>query len=180
MFNNVAALFGGINPSNWTDGNAVAHQMSSDKSVLRTLFTQKGYPGANAMVYADNWYSFSSTNGKVVTALFRIRNTTESAINWTVRYHFTCHGGWGELASAALNGVSVFTSGSCTSSQGFTDLVLPVPANRTSTAIFVSTSSPPNFSIRSVAMAFSNNSLTLPAGLEFVDDLETATGGWEQ
>jgi hypothetical protein len=29
-------------------------------------------------------------------------------------------------------------------------------------------------------MAFGNNSLQLPAGLEFVDDLDTATGGYEQ
>ena len=33
---------------------------------------------------------------------------------------------------------------------------------------------------RATLLAFVNNSLTLPAGLEFVDDLDTATGGWTQ
>ncbi len=34
--------------------------------------------------------------------------------------------------------------------------------------------------LRSCRLAFYNNSLTLPAGLSYVDDLDTATGGWEQ
>jgi hypothetical protein len=34
--------------------------------------------------------------------------------------------------------------------------------------------------IRASQLAFYNNSLVLPAGLELVDDLETATGGYEQ
>ena len=33
---------------------------------------------------------------------------------------------------------------------------------------------------RASALAFHNDSLVLPAGLEFVDDLDTASGGYEQ
>ena len=33
---------------------------------------------------------------------------------------------------------------------------------------------------RSTILAFVSNSLALPAGLQFVDDLDTATGGWTQ
>lgn len=54
-----------------------------------------------------------------------------------------------------------------------------IPANRTSTVIFVSGSAPVA-TTRATLMAFSNDSLALPAGLEYVDDLDTATGGWEQ
>jgi len=64
--NNNPAFFGGVNPSTWTDGQGHAAQMSADKEVLRTLFTQKGYGGKNALVYADEWYFFSSTNGKML------------------------------------------------------------------------------------------------------------------
>ena len=45
--------------------------------------------------------------------------------------------------------------------------------------IFVSTGSHGG-PTRSVILAFYNDSLDLPAGLEFVDDLDTATGGYEQ
>jgi hypothetical protein len=34
--------------------------------------------------------------------------------------------------------------------------------------------------MRSLFLGFYNDSLKLPAGLEFVDDFDTATGGWEK
>jgi hypothetical protein len=60
------------------------------------------------------------------------------------------------------------------------DLVLPIPPGRVSTAIFVSTSNPMSGETRLSLLAFSNDTFALPAGLELVDDLETASGGWEQ
>jgi hypothetical protein len=181
MGNNNALLFGGVPPSTWTDGYGLAAQMSADKSVLRTLFQHKAYPGDNALVWAETWVYSGSTDGRVVTALFRIRNTTAAPITWPVTFNYTCYSGWGEIASAALNGASVYSAGGCAPGGGSIATVnLSIPAQRTSTAIFVSTSGQPAANMRSVMLAFSNNSLSLPAGLEFVDDLETATGGWEQ
>jgi hypothetical protein len=176
---NVPTVFGGVNPSTWTDGNATAAQISPDKDLQRALFTQKGYPGKNALVYADNWFSYSSTNGKVVVALFRVKNTTGSAINWSPSFVPSCYPPWGELASVAVNGFNAWVASSCNSSSAV-GLALSIPPSRTSTVIFVSTSGQPAPQIRSVILAFQNNSLDLPAGLEFVDDLETAVGDYTQ
>ncbi len=189
MANNDASLFGGIAPSSWTDGNAVASQMSSNKEVLRTLFNRKGYAGANALIHSESSLQYSSTNGRVATVLFRIRNTTAADIVWTPAFRVTSYSMWGELASVALNGASAWSStsvgGTVFPASGPFTVALSIPAGRVSSAIFVSTLSPPfNFGyptyIRSLFLAFVNNSLTLPAGLEFVDDLDTATGGWTQ
>ncbi len=177
---NSAAMYGGVAPSMWSDGSARAYMMSSDKEVLRTLFSRKGYGGKNALVAADEWYSYSSTNSKHAAALFRIRNTTENTISWRPSVYMTCYGGWGEWASIALNGAKVFEDGSNrTAMTPPTSVSLPIPPNRTSTAIFVAGSGPPQYT-RSLLLAFTNNCLELPAGLEFVDDFDTATGGWEQ
>jgi hypothetical protein len=181
MANNDPSLFGGVTPSAWTDGNALASQLSPDKEVLRALFTRKGFARANALVHSETYSYASSTNGKVVAALFRIRNTTPNTINWNASVRLTAFGPWGEWASVALNGVNVWNSGGGTlpATGGPYAIGLAVPGNRTSTAVFVSTSTQPS-GTRSVLLAFQNNSLALPAGLEFVDDLDTATGGWEQ
>jgi hypothetical protein len=167
-------MFGGISPSTWTDGNGIAGNMSSDMEVLRTLFSRKGFGGKNATIVADTWSSYSSTNGKVAVALFRIKNTTGGSINWTAEVFQTGYQSWGELASVAVNGVNVFAStGTLTASSHFSH-ILSIPGNAISTVIFVSTSSNPNNAMRAVFLAFDNNSLQLPAGLEYVDDLDTA------
>jgi len=184
LFGNNPTLFGGVYPSNWTDSAAVASQISADKSLQRALFTQKGYPGGSALVYSDvEAYYPSSTNGRVVLVLFRIRNTTDAAILWTPQYYFSSFYSWGQVASIALNGASVWTSGSYDTGGTQVNVTMGIPPNRTSTVIFVSHSGPYlNYSLmlRATVMGFLNNSLQLPAGLEFVDDLETATGGYEQ
>ena len=65
---------------------------------------------------------------------------------------------------------------------GSQTLSLEIPPGRTSRLIVVSTSSQPSSgsAMRLTRLAFTNNSLDLPAGLQFVDDLDTASGGWEQ
>jgi hypothetical protein len=60
-----------------------------------------------------------------------------------------------------------------------------IPPGRVSTVIAVSTTGPAlnilsGAQLRQSILAFTNNSLALPAGLEFVDDLETATGDYSQ
>jgi len=174
---NDASLFGGVTPSNWTDANGQASMMSSDKEVLRTLFTQKGYAKNNATIMNENWMSYSSTNGKVVMALFRVKNTTGSIINWIPYFYFSAYESWSEHASVALNGVSMMNTGTYSN----TSLTLPIPENRVSTVIFVSTSGQPGGTgMRNCRLIFYNNSLSLPPGLEFIDDLDTATGDWSQ
>lgn len=177
--------FGGVSPSTWTDGNANASQMSADKDVLQTLFTRKGFAGKNATVVADEYAMYSSTNGKMVATLFRIKNTTANTIVWNVRSHHTAYSGWGERASIAVNGNSVWVStGSNYAANDAVNSAIQIPPNQTSTVIFVSASAPPlsigSIQLRANFLAFSNNSLELPVGLEYVDDLDTATGGWEQ
>jgi len=179
--NNDAAMFGGIPPYSWTDGSAVAASMSSDKAVLGALFNNKKTVTANSVVWAEEWYSFSSTNGRMAAALFRVRNTTAAAINWTPSFWYTAHGPWGEYASVTLNGVNSWSSnGASCGATCQTSTVLSVPAGRISTVIVVSASGPLN-ATRSVYLAFKDGSLTLPAGLEFVDDLDTSSGSaWLQ
>lgn len=178
-FNNDANMFGGIPPSIWTDANGVAENMSSDKEVLRNTFTRVGYAKKNALITNDEFGSFSSTNGRVTMVLFRIKNNTGSTINWSPHVVYSAYSPWGEKASAALNGVSVMEE----NSSGTTVISnLAIPPSRTSTFIVVSTSSPPAGTpgIRLNRLGFISDTLELPAGLEFVDDLDTATGGWEQ
>lgn len=154
--------------------------MSPDKNVLRTLFNQRGVGQPNTLIAADEWISYSSTNSRHVAALFRVKNITVDAIMWPVSVRMTAYSGWGERASVALNGVNVFNSGTTNGAGPVNNFSMTIPANRTSTVIFVSGSGQPSGSSRSVMLAFVNNSLALPAGLEFIDDLDTATGGWEQ
>jgi hypothetical protein len=185
MMGNNAAMFGGVNPSNWTDSNALAAHMSSDKEVLRTLFTQKGYAKKNAMIISDvSGFYPSSTNGKVVAVLVRIKNTTSGAIVWTPYFYYSCYYSWNEVASVALNGLTQWTSGGGNALTS-TNISMSIPAGRTSTVIFISTSAQYTSAggylfTRALQFGFYNNSLQLPTGLEFVDDLDTATGGWEQ
>jgi hypothetical protein len=177
---NNADLFGGVAPQVWGDNNGVASQLSSDKELLRALFARKGYGGMNATVVADEWYASSSTNSKHAAVLFRIRNTTQNDIVWDVDVYQTAYGGWNEYASVALNGVSVWTSAGAhlgpNTSQSHS---LTIPADRTSTAIFIASSNSQN-GTRSLFLAFHNDTLDLSAGLAYVDDLATASGGWDE
>ncbi|MFZ4580409.1 MAG: hypothetical protein ACOYOB_18650, partial [Myxococcota bacterium] len=185
MRSNDGFYFGGQGPSCWTDSNCTAANLSSDKEYLRTLFTNKGYAGKNALLRSEVYYMYSSTNGPVFMSLWRIKNSTASNINWTPYWTYTAYTGWGEQASVALNGSNVWNS-PC-NSQGVCDasVTMTIPANRTSTVVFQSTGSQPwsygyAVQVRKCFQGFYNNSLVLPAGLTFIDDLDTAAGGWEQ
>ena len=177
--NNNASLFGGVNPSDWTDGSAEASQMSPDSEILRTLFVRKMHPGRNALVSAERWSDQSSTNGKVTAVLIRIRNRTSSPIAWQPFFYFTAYESWGERASVALNGVSAWSSTGDHYSDATASPTLTLPPNQTSTIIVVVPSSPPwtaGVRYRMNLLAFYNDSLMLPAGLSYVDDLDRVTG----
>lgn len=183
LLGNNPLLFGGVNPSSWTDGNATASQMSGDKNVLRALFTEKRWAGKNALVYAQTYLQYSSTSGRVVLALFRIKNTTGSTILWAPYFYYTAYSGWGELASVTVNGATNWASGGGPGTYT-ASVNLSIPPGRTSTVVFVAAGSygaqvAGGIFQRTTALAFYNDSLALPPGLELVDDLDTAAGGWE-
>jgi len=176
--NNNNAMFGGVHPSQWGDGNGRAYQMSSNKDILRTLFNKRGYGGWNTNVYAEEWYYYSSTNSRQVGALFRIRNTKSSNIDWRTYFYYSSFGGWGESASVARNGQNMWdTQGNC----GYctVNVNVNIPANRVSTVIFITGAGHPS-GTRTTLLGFYNNCLRLPDGLEYVDDMDYATGGWEK
>lgn len=183
MMGNRSELFGGRHPSQWTDGNAMAYQVSSNSDYLRTIYTRRGPTIGtlkNAMVYANEWYSYSSTNGRTVSVLFRIRNNTGGSITWKPYWYFSSYGGWSERASVSINGSNVWHSGGSNygGNNGHTNHNISIPGNRTSTVIFVSTSSPQGGGTRGCQLGFYNNSLVLPNGLQYVDDLDTKPNGW--
>ena len=183
--NNDPDMFGGIAPSDWGDtvAHGMAYQMSSNKEILRTLFTKKGYGSNNSVVWAEEWDSYSSTNSRHALTLFRIKNPTTNAITWEVNVSLTCYPAWGERASISLNGADTWNDGSTPRYPNASpvNIGLLIPADRTSTVIFVSSSSPQGAGeMRSLYHAYTNDCLELPAGLEYVDDLDYATGGWEQ
>lgn len=180
---NNPSLFGGVNPSTWTDGNGMASDMSADAETLRTLFNQKLYPGTNAVVSSERWRDASSTNGKVTVALLRIKNTNGGSIDWTPSFYFTAYAGWGERASVALNGGNVWNSDGDYGSNSTASVTLSIPGHQTSTVIWVVPSSPPwnagangDQYHRMTMLAFYANSLELPSGLAFVDDLDSLSG----
>jgi len=176
---NNAALFGGVNPSTWTDFNGTASQMSPSAEILRTLFNKKLYPGLNALVSAERWHDNSSTNGKVTVALLRIKNSTAAAINWTPYFYYTAFANWSERASIAVNGVNAWSTSGNHNSNSTAAPTLTLPASSTSTVIWAVPSSPfwaTTGYYRMTLLAFYNDSLALPAGLAFVDDLETVSG----
>ncbi|MCF6170576.1 MAG: hypothetical protein L3J66_06330 [Bacteroidales bacterium] len=176
--NDSSTLFGGVAPSDWSDGGAIAANMSSDKQILLALFSNKGYAGKNAMVYADEWYSYSTTNGKSAAALFRIENETNNDIDWVVDWYCTAYGSWGEKASITVNGADTWNSSYFGYGANHHETItLSIPANRKSTIIFVSGSTPIN-NTRGLFLGFDNNCLDLPVGIKFIDDLDTAPNGW--
>lgn len=184
FFNNETHLTGGVAVSNWSDSNATAAQISADKKTQAALFNKKAAISPNSVVWADTWLAFSSTNGKFAGALFRVRNRTGAAINWPLYFYATAYPAWGEKASIALNGVDAWNTAGDSGATTNHTTTLSIPANRISTVICVAAASPvytpSSFHVRSTVLTFRNNCLTLPAGLEFVDDLDTATGGYEQ
>jgi hypothetical protein len=178
--NGDALMFGGVTPQLWGDGSGKVWNMSSDAETMRTLFNKKLYPGANAMVAGDVWYNYSSTNSRHTGVLMRIKSTNSSATNWPMSFYYTCRTDWGEYASASLNGAQDWQCPGNSSSNSTVTLTFSIPPNRTSTLIIAS-GSDVDSGYRANFLAFYNNSMNPPAGLSFVDDLDTLTGNiWTQ
>jgi len=181
-----ASMFGGVPPQRWGDSNARAWDLSGDKNVLRGLFNKRGYMGWQGTMWNEEWFSHSSTNSKHAGALFRIRNKNSNNVNWHVNYYYSSHPGWSERASCTVNGQSTWESGGnhC-GSRCDVGINFNIPGNRISTVIMISASSPRSsgccdFGPRGNFLAFRGNSLQLPNGLEYVDDMDYAEGGWDR
>jgi hypothetical protein len=181
-----AAMFGGVQPQRWGDSNARAWHLNGDKNVLRGLFNKRGYMGWQGTIWNEEWFSHSSTNSKHAGALFRVRNKNSNNINWHINFYYSSYSGWSERASCTINGHSTWESGGnycgsrCDAGVNFN-----IPGNRISTVILISASSPRSsgccdFGPRGNFLAIRGNSLQLPNGLEYVDDMDYAQGGWER
>jgi hypothetical protein len=176
MANN-SSMFGGVALSNWSDSNFRATHMAwNDAEKMRTIFTRKGHAHENAMIFSEVWNYYSgSTDGMVGLAFFRVKNLTYADITWTPSFYYTCYNSHGERAGIAINGTELWSassdvSGSATASPGLT-----IPADITSTVIFSVTSNAPSSEMRGLQLGFYGDSLILPEGLEFVDDLDSDT-----
>jgi hypothetical protein len=171
----------GISPISWfgTNGNIT---LSSDKEVLRTFFNRKCYAKNNALIYSENYFVPNAASARYVLALFRIKNTTGSPISWTPNFYYTSSNfnPRSYYSYVYLNGVQAWLSPTLSIGSANTTIILP--EHRTSTVIFVSATGPSfnnsGISYKTCRMAFKN--LALQAGLEFVDDLDTALDGWDQ
>jgi len=189
MDGNNPRSFGGHHPSSWTDGNARAKDMNGDLKYMQRLFVERGTADQfGASLCQETFIMYSSTTGRVCGSLWRIKNVASSGITWNPEYMYTSFGGWGEYASASVNGADTFHS-HCNYSWCRTNINFNIPSNsqknRVSTVIFISMGSGDNgvsegLHQRTNGHQFNDNSLVLPDGLEYVDDLDVATGNWKQ
>jgi hypothetical protein len=180
-YGNSTGLTLGIAPSTWTDGGAKIWQISADKNLWRLVLSKSMPIYPSMAVLQDHWYDPSSTNGHVLVVLFRIKNSTGAAINWSPAFYHTNCGSWAEHSSLTINGNGNWThTGDCYGSSNCqSQPTVSVPANRTS-SVMMAVMSGCGGGSRTQILAFYGNTLTLPNGLSYVDDLDTATGGWEQ
>jgi hypothetical protein len=178
---NSTEMFAGVNPSNWADGGYRAVHITSDKNSIGGLFSWKGYAMYNANIFVRKNRHYSSTEARFVGVVFRIKNNSGSAQTWTPYYYYTSYGSWSNYASMSINGNELwYTSGNSCSGSARSQSVT-IPANQTSTVIVLS-----SFWMGcncsghrgGTQLVFYNNSLALPTGCEYVDDLDTAPNGW--
>jgi uncharacterized coiled-coil protein SlyX len=177
-------FFGGRHPSQWGDGNTNVWDMHPDIRYMGRLFTRRGVGTQyGATVCSETWYLYSSTDTKYCIALFRIKNTQTRTIGWRTNWYGTGWSGWGNYQTATMNG-SQRWGGSCTwwCHRAYT---WSIPANsnrnRVSTVIFANGMTHPNHysdghHIETTFLGF--DGLGLPSGLQYVDDMDSASGRW--
>merc|ERR1719326_1434500 len=102
------------------------------------------------MIYANEWYYYTSTNGQHTGVLLRIRNNTPNNSNqiWSTSTN-----------SGPSNNVGV---------------TVTFPPDSVSTVIYVFGSGYPS-NTRCTVFAFYNSCLNLPTGLTWEDDFSVAT-----
>jgi len=177
-------LYLGISVQTWKFG-AEVNTVSASKDLWRNFFTKRSYGGFNALIFADEYFP-QDTNGRlsitsrIGVCIFRIRNTLSTNVTWPVSFWYSAYPLWMDIASVALNGVNQFNSAFnnylCYHCQQ--SLTLSIPPNRVSTVMFAVGSGPVS-TTRTMLLSFISNSLSLPNGLFYVDDMDIAQGGWE-
>jgi len=177
--------FGGVRPNQWTDGSYRADQMSNDFKYLARLFTRTATANTFGGTVCSEMHGMtSSTNGLMCGALFRIKNTGKSTVQWKPKHTMTSFTGWGESASITVNGNNQIGNrncqGECRDRQDGLNIPANSAGNRISTVIFLSSSSYPSSYWRSTLLIFGDNALALPTNLEYVDDLDTVEGAWKK
>jgi hypothetical protein len=178
---NNSDMYGGVAPSNWCDGSYRAYNMSSDKNLLCCIFPYKGYAKYNTLVYARQYRFYSSTEARFCGALFRIKNSSGSAQTWTPYCYYSCYASWSNWASMSINGNELWYDNNNRNPNMCRSTSVTLPANQTSTVIVLSSmwmGCDCSWHWASIVLAFYNNSLQLPTGCEYVDDLDVASNGW--
>ena len=169
----------GIKPSTWGDSNAIISNGSGDKDILRTVFNKEGKIYKNITVWNEGWRNYSSTNSKHAGFWVRIKNTTQNDITWTPAMWYTSGTGWGMKSSITVNGANSWGANDCQASCS-TTVNLAIPKNRTSSVVFaIGSQYGQAGEFCYLLLAFKDGSLKLPAGLEWAEDYDYATGGWE-
>jgi len=75
--------------------------MQADVKYLQALFKTvvTGSKKGGLNLCSDVYLMYSSTNGGVCAALFRVKNSKTSNVNWTPIWSYTAFAGWSERAS---------------------------------------------------------------------------------
>ena len=106
--------------------------MQSDFKYLRRLFHRHGTSDKfGGTICSHNMLMHSSTNGLMCGVVFRVINKSSNTIRWAPNWRYTSYSGWGEYASASINGQNNFANGGCSSNNGgcTTTTAFDVPAN---------------------------------------------------
>jgi len=88
--------------------------MQADFKYLQAIFKQTitGSASWGLNVCSDYFLMYSSTDGSVCGALFRIKNSKAATVAWAPTFSYTAYSSWGERASASMNGGNYWTSSS--------------------------------------------------------------------
>jgi hypothetical protein len=181
--------YGGVHPSQWSQNHQGANDMQADFKYLRRFLVKKGTAdGYGATICSDSRQEMQDSNQETgCFVAFRIKNTKNQAAQWKPKWYSTSADNWGRsYSSIAVNGALV-EKWECRHNNNWNNCWNPrtitLPANRISTVIFVSFMSYPytwNGRQSFLMSYFADNSLALPDGAEYVDDLDTVTGSWKQ
>jgi hypothetical protein len=187
--NNENSGYGGVHPSQWAHNDYSASQMQGDFKYLRRFLVKKGTAdGYGATICSDARQEMQDSSQETgCFVAFRIKNTKGTALTWRPRWYSTSASDWGRsYSSIAVNGNQV-DKWECRHNGNWNNCWNPrtitLPANRISTVMFVSFMSHPytwNGRQSFLMSYFADNSLVLPNGAEYVDDLDTVTGSWKQ
>lgn len=175
--------FAGVAPQKWSDNYGKAWDINNDLESLTRLFNQRIVaPSFGATVCATVDVHYSSTDGTLCGAVFRIRNTADVPRIWQPAITISSWHAWSESATISVNGENTWVS-DCSSQCIFAPR-LELPPNKVSTIIFISSAGVNaggsyDMHQRGTILMFRDNALMLGDDLYYEDDLDVATGPWK-